>query len=614
MNTIENIITAKEYSLQDILSNKKYTVDFFQRDYNWTEENIKQLVFDLTEAFYTNYRPGDDENSIDRYNTYYMGPIVLCEKDGIDSIVDGQQRITSLTLLLIYLKHKTESFMQDFANEMIYSTKRGIKSFNIQIPERETCLSELFEHGTFSAKEDDDFSVKNMAARYIDIGNAFPEEITDEALKLFVYWLYEKVILVKITATSDKNAYMIFETMNDRGLSLSSTDMLKGFILSKYNDSKLRKTREDKWKKNMQDLFVYGKGTDYQFFQAWLRSQFAVTIRQSKAGSVNQDFEIIGERFHYWFRENYEKGLLQNAINGSIETFMDTNYSFYLKYYLLIKESELNFNKKLEHVYYIHCWGIAESLKFPLLLASLSITDSDETCFQKIDLVAKFIDCFCVRRSVNFRLFSAASIRYTMNNLVKEIRNKPVDDLKTILQNELDKEIANNKVTFETISNFRLHQKNYWFVKYYLARITSFIEIQTGSPSDFSNYIYNQNCKPFEIEHIWCDHIEQHSDEFTQITEFEDWRNKIGDLLLLQNGSNQSYGDLPYSEKVPHYLKENILARSLCSDTYEHNPNFVNFVQKEKLSFKSHPEFQKKDILDRCELYKQISEKIWGEI
>lgn len=614
MNSIENIITAKEYSLQDILSNKKYTVDFFQREYSWTEENIKQLVFDLTEAFYANYRPGDNTNSIDRYNTYYMGPIVLCEKDGNSSIVDGQQRITSLTLLLIYLKHKTERIMPDFDNQLIYSTKRGEKSFNIQIPERENCLKELFDNGTYSVKDDDDFSVKNMAARYIDISNAFPEEFTDDALKLFVYWLYEKVILVKITATSDKNAYMIFETMNDRGLSLSSTDMLKGFILSKYDDPELRKIRENKWKKDMQDLFLYGKGTDYQFFQSWLRSQFAVTIRQSKAGSVNQDFEIIGERFHYWFRENYEKGLLKEAINGRMDTFMDTNYSFYLKYYLLIKQSELTFNKDLAHVYYTHCWGIAESLKFPLLLAPLSITDSDETCIQKIDMVAKFIDCFCVRRSVNFRLFSAASIRYTMNNLVKDIRNKSFEDLRNILQNELDKEIENNNVTFDMISNFRLHQKNYWFVKYYLARITSFVEEQTGMPLSFSDYIYNPNCKPFEIEHIWCDHIEQHTDEFSQVNEFEEWRNKIGDLVLLQNGSNQSYSDLPYTDKVPHYLKENILAKSLCADTYEHNPNFMHFIEREKLSFTSKIVFKKNDILDRCELYRQISEKIWGEI
>lgn len=613
MTQVENIITAKEFSLQDILSNKKYTVDFFQRAYSWTEENITQLVFDLTEAFFSNYRPGDNEDSIDSYNSYYMGPIVLCEKEGNDSIVDGQQRITSLTLLLIYLKHRTESFM-DFANELIYSTKRGSKSFNIQIPEREECLRKLYENGIYEAKEDDEMSVKNMAARYIDISNSFPEDISNEALKLFVYWLYEKVILVKITATSDKNAYMIFETMNDRGLSLSSTDMLKGFILSKYTNITLRKTREDKWKKEMQDMYLYGKGSESQFFQSWLRSQFAVSIRQSKAGSVNQDFEIIGERFHYWFRENYDKGLLKDAINSSIENFMDTNYSFFLKYFLQIKKSEQEINSKLPHVYYAHCWGIAESLKYPLFLAPLTTDDSDEICLQKIDMVAKFVDVFCVRRSVNFRLFSAASLRYTMCNLVKDIRGKSLIELQNLLQKELEKEISNNNVTFDGLSNFRLHQKNYFFVKYYLARITSYIEDGSKLPNNFVNYLCNPECKPYEIEHIWCDHIENHSDEFEQINEFSEWRNKIGDLVLLQNGNNQSYNDMPYDEKILYYPKENILAESLCKEAYDHNPNFLNFIKDEQLPFKYHENFKKVDLLDRCELYRQISEKIWGKI
>ena len=75
MPNIENIITAKEFSLQDILSNKKYSVDFFQREYSWEKENITQLVYDLTNAFYENSHPGDTPHSIDNYNSYYMGHV-----------------------------------------------------------------------------------------------------------------------------------------------------------------------------------------------------------------------------------------------------------------------------------------------------------------------------------------------------------------------------------------------------------------------------------------------------------------------------------------------------------------------------------------------------------
>ena len=65
---------------------------------------------------------------------------------------------------------------------------------------------------------------------------------------------------------------------------------------------------------------------------------------------------------------------------------------------------------------------------------------------------------------------------------------------------------------------------------------------------------------------------------------------------------------------MPHYLKENILAKSLCSETYEHNPNFVNFKNSSGLPFKSYNEFKKKDLLERVGLYRKISEIIWGRL
>ena len=112
----------------------------------------------------------------------------------------------------------------------------------------------------------------------------------------------------------------------------------------------------------------------------------------------------------------------------------------------------------------------------------------------------------------------------------------------------------------------------------------------------------------------YSDNMNYHSDEFTQKYEFDEFRNKIGALMLLPNGSNQSYGGADYPEKMPHYIKENILAKSLCKETYDHNPNFTNFVKDSNLPFKAYSEFKKDDVLSHCELYRQISELIWGKI
>ena len=612
METKNTAILAKDYRLSEILSNKKYSVDYFQREYKWQDINIQQLVFDLVGAFMESYRSGDSIKDVAHYGTYYMGSIVLNERGSVNSIIDGQQRITSLTLLLIYLYHATGKTMGEQISNMIYSDSYGEKSFNIDVPERQECLQSLYEKGEYTVKDTDDESTKNMAARYNDICNCFPtEDFEGDMLKAFVYWVKENLILVKITALSEENAYTIFETMNDRGVPLTASDMLKGFILSKFSHDEKRTKVNAQWRKDMLTLDGYdtNKGAENQFFQSWLRAQFAVSIRQSKVNSVNQDFENIGTRYHSWFKDNYDKGLLAEAINGDIEWFVEKNYRFFFRQYVRIKEAERTFKKEMEHVYYHQYWRIAPSLCYPLYLAPLTLEDDDETCSKKIDLVAHFLENFAVRRSTNYRLFSASSLRYTMCNLVKTIRGKNVEDLRTTLVKETEVIDDFDK----SLPNFRLHGMNRPFVKYFLARITSYIEEGSGMGNHFVDYMRNPNRKPFEVEHIWSEHFEWHTDEFTQTDEFNAFRNSIGDLILLPNGVNQSYNDIPVVEKLPHYIKENLLAQSFCEATYEKNPTFKAFIKEKGLPFKPYTDFKKKDIQERCSLYAAIANHIWNK-
>jgi len=70
-------------------------------------------------------------------------------------------------------------------------------------------------------------------------------------------------------------------------------------------------------------------------------------------------------------------------------------------------------------------------------------------------------------------------------------------------------------------------------------------------------------------------------------------RNRIGDLVLLPRGTNQSYSDAPYAKKLQHYVKENLLVKSLHELTYQNNPNFVKMAQELGLPFKRTPSLRK---------------------
>ncbi|EJB8584117.1 DUF262 domain-containing protein [Vibrio parahaemolyticus] len=609
MSNFQNKIEAKNRSILEVLDNKKYTVDYYQREYSWEQTHIEQLVTDLCNAFLDNYDPEHQRQDVAGYNSYYLGPFVLSERPDRRSIIDGQQRLTSLTLFLIYLNNQQKELgLNEAISGMIFSEQFGQKSFNIDVPERTACLDALFKQGEYTPPEDADASTINMVARYQNICDAFPVDRIDEnVLPLFIDWLKWLVVLVEIVAYSDENAYTIFETMNDRGLNLTPTEMLKGFLLSKYRDDNKRKQSNDFWKQTIIDLKVFDKEEDQRFIQAWLRAKYAESIRQSKAGSLNEDFEKIGTRFHNWVRDNLSRMNLAKAGENEFDAFINTEFRYYVNAYKRLRNAEETFTPELDSIHYIYQWGIASSLSYPLMLAPLKTTDSVDLANQKMNLVAKYIDIFCVRRSVNFRNFSASSIRYTMYNLVKEIRNKDYSELVEIF----DKKLSEMDEQWNGFEWFRLHGQNGRFVKYLLSRLSGYVDGLAGENTDFATYYHATNGKPYEIEHLWANNFDNHRDEFEQLNEFNDARNSIGALVLLPRGTNQSYSDKPYTEKVEHYIKENLLVKSLHPLAYENNPNFNKLISHNDLAFRAHAEMKIADVQTRRDLYRQIAEQIW---
>ena len=606
---LKNRIEAKDTSINALLKDQKFTIDYFQREYRWQEKHIKLLIEDLTTTFLKSYKQGDKRSEVANYQSYYLGPVVFSvnAENGKKSIIDGQQRITSITLLLIYLNHLQEESSQKVnISELVFSEKYGEKSFNMSDESRESCLKALFETGIYEREESDDETIGNIIERYDDIDESFPEEIDEAALPFFIDWFVENVVIVEITAYSDENAYTIFETMNDRGLNLTPTEMLKGYILSKITDKKQRTEINEIWKEQIQLLHEKGENYDNNFFQAWFRGKYAISIRPGKAGSENQDFELIGSRFHSWFKDNH-KELFDLKTSDEFYTFFKSQFPFFVKWYLACYDAQWKFDKSLSHLRYIYTWGIAESLQEPLLLASVNYRDDEQTIKLKLDFVARYIEIFTVRRSVNSRKFGQTTIKYTMFNVIKLIRNNSREKL----AKNLIKEVNQISETWQGVHNLVLNQMNKRFVKHLLSRISSYIDNVVGKNTIYDSY-HNPDGKHFEIEHIWANKFKEHRDEFDQENEFSGWRNSIGALILLPQGTNQSFSSDKYPSKLEHYIKENTYAQTLHPKYYVKNPNFLKSEIIKELGFKPHPEFKKLDIENRIELVKNICEHIWS--
>lgn len=604
--TVVDAVKADAKTVREVLDKNKYEIDVFQREYAWEKKQIAQLLADLESKFLSDYEESHERKDVQNYSKYYLGSIIISLKDNKRSIIDGQQRLTSITLLLIYLNNLQESQSDKVQiNDLIFSEKYSEKSYNLQISDRKDCIDALYNNQDYDASGKSE-SVKNIVGRYQDIVELFPEELRGKALPYFIDWLIDNVMFVEIKTYSDEDAYTIFETMNDRGLNLTPTDMLKGYLLSNVESPEEKIKLNELWKKRITELHAIGKEEDLEFFKAWLRAKYAETIRPGKKGAENEDFEKISTRFHSWVRDNKEMvGLTKPS---SFHDFISTQFDFYSNLYLRIFQAAKKLQNDLEHVFYINSRGFPDSFYFPLIMSPIRVTDDEKTIKKKIELVAKFLETFIVYRSVNYRTLGASAIRYTMFSLIKEIRNKDVQELAEILKTK----VKSFEETLDGMMNFRLHQQNKKLIQFILARITNHIEKKCGIQSNFEDYISKEITKPYEIEHIWADKFDEHKDEFSQENEFEDYRNKIGALILIPEGFNQSYGDLPYEKKLPHYFGQNMLAKTLYSQCYENNPSFIKYRNESQLSFKPHEHFKKQDILERQKLYQKICEEIWS--
>ena len=599
-------IKGQPKNLKSLLQNTKYSIHYYQREYMWTRKNIEEMLDDLVSEFLNFYNPIDDRSKVADYGVYFMGSIVLAGRE--NAIIDGQQRLSSLTLLLMYLNNRLKALGQSIItiNQMIYSESYGTESFNINVKDRKECMTAIYQDKAFDTCNEQE-SVKNLYDRYQDICEIFSDDISDDILPFFCDWLIEKVYFIEIVASEEQDAHKVFITMNDRGLSLTSTEMLKGYLLSEITSDKIREEMNEKWKNTVYELKKDDDKADETFIKTWLRSHYAETIRETKAGAINKDFDIIGGPFHKWVRDEHTR--LNLVSSKDYESFINKFVKF-AKVYQLIKEAETKYYEDTKYVYYNAQLNF--TLQSQLLLAPICYEDSIDVIKQKINLTARFIDLWILSRVTNYKSVEYSTIKNYVFNITKDIRVADIDELKRKLQHHYDDLNYDAKTV---LVDFRLNGFTKKYIKNILARITSYIEEQTGVSSNYSNYMNTKTKNPFEIEHIITDHYDWFVNEYPNQDDFKLWRNKIGALLLLHKSINSSLNDSLYKDKLVKYCSNegNIFTESLGDNAYKNNPRFNKFIKDNSLSFKPYLEFGKKEIDERTTLVIQLFNLVWND-
>lgn len=272
-------IQVHKKSVKDLLENGKdspFVIPEYQRPYAWGYDQVETLFDDLWEFAST------PEGGSEGKNTYFLGSIVSYENEnGEQEIIDGQQRITSLFLLLraIYTALKfsgsktkeAENFIKQIEPALWRTNKMTgeVDYSNILLESRvlnnegNAVLRNILQTGDTDPKATDNYS-KN----YRKFQELFANASKENPLMIyeFIYVVLNKAILLPITADTQDTALTIFSTLNDRGLPLSDADIFKAKI---YNHLEADEKAEfiDKWKdldeeatsagESIQQLFYY---------------------------------------------------------------------------------------------------------------------------------------------------------------------------------------------------------------------------------------------------------------------------------------------------------------------------------------------------------------------
>ena len=597
-------VEGRGCTVHQLFNGHRYQLDYYQREYTWGSENVRRLMEDLHRRFRAEWDVLHDRRDASRYKPYFLGPYVYFQDGDITYLVDGQQRVTTLHLLLILIRNLLAD--QDALGEarqletLICNVMYGERRYTIDIAERAPLLGALMNGDTYEVKPGDPPSVRNLWERYGDLEEQFPPELAGEALPYFHDWLLHRVCLVGIEAHDQGHGWEIFETMNDRGLQLSPVDLLKSFLLAKSEQAQHRRLNET-WRKAMTGLSALGgMGAATDFVKALLVGRYA------DPGDAS-DLTRIETSFHEWIRGNLLRMDLVRP--ADFAAFVTDEFAPFAEAYctLLHAAQSPDSNTDLHSLFFNNVNGISN--QFQLIFAAVRRGDSPGQIRAKARRVADYLDLLYVRRIISGHSAHPSELDIVIRDLIPKLRD--AGDLAAVT-GLLGAELSADPGDLADVRTFGLGSDNRRQVHYLLARLTAFTETECGRPDRAGEYLDEQ--RSHQIEHIWANHFDRYRDLVKSPAAFDRSRNRFGALLLLHRSDNASYRDEPYSAKIEYYRGQNLLAASLHPGTHKRNPAFSRFLKKYDLAGFMRPypnDFDDKAILTRQDLYRRLCEIIW---
>lgn len=655
--TIKSVITPNDQSIRKVFNfQRSYFIDIYQREYKWNEDQVRTLLNDLEVRFGVGKRLRSDPKEIQQevlqsYEPYFLNTYLTHTSSLATSIVDGQQRLSTLLLILIKLFQILKKIEEDgdsrgktFApatlgklifEEDDFGTATRFKIFN---PNREETLQSLVEgRRTAAADETQKRLIENFKtiSEYYDSFLAAADDSGYDLVKLTYYlcFLLDKVSIVEIRIDRQNDVAMIFEVVNDRGLGLKPYEILKGkFIGNLPND---QKEAANKIWVDLQNLYYSTelKNTTEakidldDFFRIYFRAKFSNSEKDYKSYEKDYHYEIYRRpelRAH--FGEFNDHSLLYKRICNEINYFAK-----------LYREIRIDYSSSRPHLFYNK---IQEQNQQYLLIVSAITLDDPEKEAKIRTISSKFDQLHVILRLLG--AYDSNSFQSLVHALNRSLRNKTdaacrkiFNDLiiHTLKEEErLNKDFAGSVPEIFTYERFKgVRNAGTNFSKYILMRIDRWLADLLDKPSYCSAPLpeieerfnkTNRRRYGMHLEHIYAyndPNLALFVDPETGLLDsagFDQTRNQLGMVLLLKDLQNISSNNDIYRDKITDYSQSDIIWNQLLAG---HLPsvdlrNLPEAFQRAYIPPDENGAFPRVKVEERQRLVFEAIKTIWADV
>ncbi len=612
-------IAPDKQNIDSVFSNTVYYIDFYQRDYKWTEEPVTRLLDDIFYKFSQKYDALLDKSLVPsketvtaKYPWYYLNTYVTNTVDGKVYVVDGQQRLTTLTLVLIKLYHLACQFKLK-SNRWIESKIVGFAGEECQF----WMNHERHKHVLEKLKDDQELNsidvtsgitAANMVQNYKTISSYVDNELQDEhKASTFIYYFLHRLVIINL-AVEQTDVPMVFEVINDRGVRLRPYEIIKGKLLGQIDKLELDKyDYNGLWENKVQTINSYREDEIDTFFRYYLKAKYSDTRKDGTRFDGDYHREMFSHAMSDALRINHDP--------AGVKSFLNNEFKYFTSLYLKIFEATRTEKVDYPHVF-LNRLNEMDG-QFLLILSSCGLNDPEEA--DKIRTVSYEID----------RLFSLLQLQNAYDSnafatllylISAAIRDQPVDQVRPAFDHFLKEELTRQRSTTVTepfqYAFFRNTgiNLNIRFKRYFFARIEQFLAKETnmGMKHPVEDLVTRKgHVNGFHIEHI-LSHNDDNQQLFNgDIDLFEQERNRLGGLLLLKGLDNISSNNEIYAKKLQSYANTLYWNETLREDSYKSKLDMKALKERYKLDLCPYDSFGPEELNARQKLLFEISSIIW---